>query len=113
MSTLQQALGGFKILDGYKLRTPASSAELEKFLRSKKWIIGRTEIAEFMSVSTVSTVFLKLEHHGGMWFETMIFGGKHDEFCTRYKTRSEAEAGHTMIVAALQAGRDPETTVQS
>lgn len=46
----------------------------------------------------VSTVFLGLDHSFGngkpLLFETMIFGGDHDEYQERYSTWDEAEAGH-------------------
>lgn len=45
----------------------------------------------------VSTVFLGLNHGFGdapLWFETMIFGGAHDQFQERYSTWEEAESGH-------------------
>lgn len=54
---------------------------------------------------TVSTVFLGMEHPGGMWFETMIIGGEANggfaaaegeehPFQERYATYDEAMAGH-------------------
>lgn len=46
----------------------------------------------------VSTVFLGLDHSYGdgppVLFETMIFGGEHDEEQWRYYTWEEAEIGH-------------------
>ena len=46
----------------------------------------------------VSTVFLGLDHSCGqgrpVLFETMIFGGKHDQWQDRYCTRAEAVEGH-------------------
>lgn len=46
----------------------------------------------------VSTVFLGLDHNWGegppLIFETMIFGGWHDDYQERYSTYEEAEAGH-------------------
>ena len=52
---------------------------------------------------TVSTVFLGLDHNflgngEPQFFETMIFGGKHDEYQERYATWDEAEAGHKRAV---------------
>ena len=50
----------------------------------------------------VSTVFLGLNHSFGggtpILFETMIFGGKHNEYQERYATWEEAEAGHLRAV---------------
>lgn len=46
----------------------------------------------------VSTVFLGIDHSfiGGtpILFETMIFGGEHDDFQERYTTWEEAIEGH-------------------
>jgi hypothetical protein len=46
----------------------------------------------------VSTVFLGLNHQYGdgppLIFETMIFGGEHDEGQWRYSTEAEALVGH-------------------
>lgn len=47
----------------------------------------------------VSTVFLGLDHSfgnepGPVLYETMIFGGPHDQYQERYRTWDEAEAGH-------------------
>lgn len=51
----------------------------------------------------VSTVFLGLDHDFGgggppiLW-ETMIFGGPHDQYQERYSSRADAEAGHARAV---------------
>lgn len=53
----------------------------------------------------VSTVFLALDHGYGdeppLLFETMIFGGKPDDYQERYSTWEEAEAGHKRAVALV------------
>ena len=51
----------------------------------------------------VSTVFLGLDHSFGagppvLW-ETMIFGGAHDEYQKRYTSRVDALTGHARAVA--------------
>lgn len=50
----------------------------------------------------VSTVFLGLDHAWDagppLIFETMIFGGKHDEYQERYSTWKQAVAGHAKAV---------------
>ncbi len=60
----------------------------------------------------VSTVWLGLDHRFGegppLIFETMIFGGPHDEYCDRYCTEEAALTGHNRTVAALREGRDPQ-----
>jgi hypothetical protein len=54
----------------------------------------------------VSTVFLGINHN--FWgegppilFETMIFGGKMDEYQHRYHTYDEAVSGHNMVCEEL------------
>jgi len=54
----------------------------------------------------VSTVFLGMDHGWGdrvMLFETMIFGGEHDQEEWRYATFDEAEAGHTIAVNLVKS----------
>ena len=87
-------MSGHYILDGKKpvpcdLMTWAKSFEgSERHIaksgnRKKKW---------------VSTVFLGLDHQFGdgppLLFETMIFGGEHDQWVERCSTWDEAEAIH-------------------
>ena len=55
----------------------------------------------------VSTVFLGLDHSFGagppLLYETMIFGGPHDQYQERYATRAEALAGHIKAVELAKA----------
>ena len=50
----------------------------------------------------VSTVFLMIDHQFGggppLLYETMIFGGAHDQEQWRYSTRDAALAGHARAV---------------
>lgn len=50
----------------------------------------------------VSTVYLGLNHAWDdgppLIFETMIFGGDHDEYQERYSTKAQAEEGHKRAV---------------
>jgi hypothetical protein len=51
----------------------------------------------------VSTVYLGLDHSYGddmpiLIFETMVFGGKHDEYQMRYSTKEKALKGHKEIL---------------
>lgn len=57
----------------------------------------------------VSTVFLGLDHNFDpagppLVFETMVFGGPHDQYQRRYATYGEAMAGHAQTVAMASAG---------
>jgi hypothetical protein len=64
-----------------------------------------TEIGQ----SRISTVFLSMDHGlAGLigdgtpvLFETMVFGGEHDEYQERYHTYDEAEEGHNRIVEMI------------
>lgn len=70
--------------------------------------VARTELGDVL----VSTVWLGLNHSWDdgppLIFETMIFGGPHDDWMDRYSTEAEALAGHERVVAALQAGIPPD-----
>jgi hypothetical protein len=71
-------------------------------------ILDKTKVGD----AEVSTVWLGLDHRFGdgppLIFETMIFGGPHDEYQERYSTKEQAQTGHERVVAALRQGRDPE-----
>lgn len=59
----------------------------------------------------VSTVFIGLDHN---WdpagprhiFETMVFGGAHDQAQERYATWAQAEAGHAAMLARVRGPED-------
>jgi hypothetical protein len=60
--------------------------------------------------STVSTVFLALDHNFGggtpILYETMVFGADdRDELMRRYATVEEAQEGHESVVKALIASQ--------
>ena len=60
----------------------------------------------------VSTVFLQLDHNWEpagipVLFETMIFGGPHDQEMWRYHTWNEAKEGHDIVVHCLRHGINP------
>lgn len=80
----------------------------ERIVANDQWTNGAgTEI-------TVSTVFLVVNHEfigdgPPILFETMVFGGDHDEFQLRYHTWEMAEFGHTLTVLWLMGyGDRPE-----
>ena len=72
---------------------------------------NRTVAYDTVDDANVSTVFLGLDHSFGhgppVLFETMIFGGKHDQYQQRYCTRDEALAGHARVAMALARGETP------
>jgi len=93
------------ILDG---KTPVPIYDLHKWV---KWcqknsrIVKRTKLLDVL----VSTVFLGMDHQFGqgepILFETMIFGGDHDEFQERYSTWEQAEAGHEAAVKKVKKSK--------
>ena len=86
----------FYILDENKKPIPATIEEWGKMFEDP----ARKQVACSKSDRgiLVSTVFLGMDHGFGesppILFETMIFGGEHDEDQWRYATWDEAVAGH-------------------
>lgn len=74
----------------------------------KARIVAKTSLGD--GAVEVSTVFLGIDHGFGrgqpILYETMIFGGSHDEEQWRYPTKAEAEAHHKEVVALLKIERD-------
>jgi hypothetical protein len=85
------------ILDNNNKPIPASITEAADWLEesSDRRTVKRDEIGDIL----VSTVFLGLDHSwtpGGkpvLW-ETMIFGGEHDQYQERYTSHKDALEGH-------------------
>lgn len=69
--------------------------------------VAKTDLSNDVSISTV---FLGIDHsfEGGkpILFETMIFGGKHDQYQERYATWEEAEVGHSQAVELASQGKE-------
>jgi hypothetical protein len=64
--------------------------------------IARTEWGDV----AVSTVFLGIDHNWfgrtPILFETMIFGGEHDQYQERYETIDDALRGHERAVGLVK-----------
>jgi hypothetical protein len=78
-----------------------------RFFNDPDRVVGKTDVGRVR----VSTVFLGIDHGRGwmigeegppVLFETMIFGGKHDQYQDRYCTWAEAEAGHARAVKLVR-----------
>ncbi len=67
---------------------------------AKRWEGERGHVAlDTVGDARISTVFLGINHRFSdngppVLFETMVFGGEHDEYQERYCTIEEARAGH-------------------
>jgi hypothetical protein len=93
------------ILDGKK-PIPADLTTWANWFETyrDKRIVGRDQVGDV----DISTVFLSIDHQFGdgppLLFETMIFGGAHDQRQTRCSTWAEAEDMHRRAVAFVKAG---------
>ena len=72
---------------------------------------GRTRVgSDTINDVTVSTVFLAVDHQYGdgppVLFETIIFGGEHNEEQWRYCTWEEAEKGHQVACELVRQSQE-------
>lgn len=65
--------------------------------------VASTHVGKDVWVSTV-WVGIDMRYDDGppLIFETMVFGGKHDDYIERYSTESEAKEGHERIVRMVK-----------
>ena len=79
---------------------PIGVWEWVRLFESLDRLIVRTRVDDDVEVSTV---WLGLDYSFGLGtpliYETMIFGGEHDEYQWRYPNRDAALAGHDQAVA--------------
>lgn len=91
------------ILQG-KTPVPADLMTWAKWFETADRKVAADEIGDVR----ISTVFLGLDHsfgHGApLLFETMIFGGRHDQHQTRASTWEEAEKQHAEAMAMVRSG---------
>jgi len=91
------------ILDGH---TPVVCNDLMQWatwFEKADRVVAKTKIGD----ANISTVFLGLDHSfvagKPLLFETMVFGGPHDEEMERYSTWEEAETGHKQMVNLIES----------
>ncbi len=91
------------ILDENKNCVPVDLMTWARYFESADRIVRKSDFEG----GHVSTVFLGLDHQYGdgppLLFETMIFGGPHDQWCERCSTWKEAEAQHEKALLTLLA----------
>ena len=89
----------YYILEGKEPKQIDSVLEWGRWFNKNKKHVALTEITDKIKVSTV---FLGLDYSFNdsvpILFETMIFGGKHNDYQERYATWEQAEAGHKRAV---------------
>lgn len=76
------------------------------FENAENRIVLRDDLPNGVSVSTV---FLGMDHNFNMvgtpvLWETMIFGGQHDQYQERYESRDAAIEGHARALALAKLG---------
>ena len=99
----------------YILDEKGNPIEEPDILKWGEWFekIEHRRVAVYITPSDViiSTVFLGLDHSFGegapvLW-ETMIFGGPHDQYQDRYTSLAAAIEGHDQAVALAKEGERP------
>lgn len=96
------------ILDG-KVPVPCNDIyEWGKMFESTDRVVKQDTIDDVR----ISTVFLGIDHSfmsgPPLLFETMIFGGEHDQYCERYSTWEQAEKGHKRAIELVTDRICPE-----
>lgn len=90
---------GKYILKGKKAVEETDLLKWTKWFETAERHVGNDTIGKVR----ISTVFLGIDHNWGfsqkpLVFETIIFGGKHNDCQERYSTWEEAEKGHKKAV---------------
>jgi hypothetical protein len=95
---------GTYILDGHTPVLETNTLKWGAWFEKADRIIKTTSIKGY--AGTVSTVFLGLDHSFGseapLLFETMIFGGKHNEYQARCSTWDEAIKQHRVACKLIR-----------
>ena len=102
------------VLDGHQVKEEPDLITWAKWFESADSIriVKKTDIDDGCRLIRVSTVFLGLDHSFSddadpILFETMVFGGEHDQSCQHYGTWDEAAAGHDDWIKRLMDGGLP------
>lgn len=81
----------------------------DSFKVSKGHVVAQQEVRPGVRVSTA---FLGLDHSWGegppLLFETMIFGGPHDQYQERCSTWQEAEGQHSQAIKVALRGSEAD-----
>ena len=94
-------------MDNYILegKTPRICSDINtwaKWFETADRVVAKTKIGD----STVSTVFLGIDHSFGdgppLLFETMVFGGPLDDECERCSVWNQAEQQHKDMVRRVR-----------
>ena len=94
----------YYVLDGHEPRPVSDVLAWARFFENlAARIVAKTLIGDV----EISTVFLGLDHQlddgPPLLFESMIFGGKHDQWVERCSTWRQAEAQHEKACALVRS----------
>ena len=89
----------YMLIDG-KIVAEPDIIKWAQWFETAQRVVARDEVGDVL----VSTVFLGIDHGftrqgPPILWETMIFGGPHDQYQDRYCTQEEALAGHATALA--------------
>jgi hypothetical protein len=95
-------MNGTYILEGKEPKLVTDILVWSRWFENADRRVAKTTVGEV----EVSTVFLGLDHSFGgdlpILFETMIFGGEHNDYQERYATWEKAEIGHLKAVKLVK-----------
>lgn len=102
-------MNGHYILDGHEPKA-VDLMTWARWFETANRLVAKADLPGDVSVSTV---FLGLNHNFSpsgppLIFETMIFGGEHDQYHERYATWDDAVAGHERAVALASSPAEAE-----
>ena len=92
----------------YILSEDGKIKECPDLIEWAKWMAAANRKIAFDEINDVriSTIFLGLDRNyfdgPPTLFETMIFGGEHDQYQERYSTKEEALIGHQEAIALVK-----------
>ena len=98
---------GRYILEGKEPKLVEDVIEWGRWFETANRVVAKTTLPSGVEVSTVFLGFDPSFTDGKpLLFETMIFGGEHDEYQERYSTWEEAEIAHKDALSLAEGGME-------
>lgn len=106
------------MIDNYILDENGNPVPCKNIVEWGKWFSRANRIVQQVRLPSgifVSTVFLGLDHNYGegkpLLWETMIFGGRRDQYQERYSSKKEALDGHKRALELVSSEIAPNSEV--